>query len=304
MKRLSAIGVVVGLVGVGAGAVLGVSEPATPATRWAPVAGEHASGPVGLRASTDCAEPVGAEVPFPSLRGAASGASLAPLTAEETAPRLASILRDVDQTSELMGLTRVMADDPEMSTLLQAEAEGWRTSGDPALRARGLLILVGLRRLDAAAWQNAVATEPQSEARALMVASPPLGGVEDALIVDALIDRLRFDDSGAVRLAALDAMPVLDASGAEHVVTALRGDRDPGVRRLAAVWLRGAESEGPAVGTGLLAAAVEDQDPAVRRAAAVALIRLEERHPGALAATGGTKEDLADVLATTGDDRS
>jgi len=302
MKRLGAIVGVVALVGLGSWSVLGVSQrepvPERPAV-WAD--GQFSAPPTLQRAESAAAAPRGVE-DSTHLRVAA-GAPPAALAAHDAAPRILATLQDVDRPSELMGLTRVIADDPEMSALLLAQAQEWRTSADPELRARGLLLVVGLGRLDAAAWQGAVATEPDAEARALMVASPPLGGLEDRRVVNALIDRLRFDDAGAVRLAALDALPALEATQTQHVVTALTNDRDPGVRRLAAVWLRGAGLDGSDVASGLFAAAADDQDPAVRRAAAVALIRLEEQRPGALAAAGGTKEELADVLAATSGDR-
>ena len=231
-----------------------------------------------------------------------TGGSYEELPPVEGARLVAGFLAGSDRAAEVMAITAAIADDAEMRALIGREAEALRRADDPAARARGVLIEVGLGALGASGWAAALAAEPDAAGRALLAATPP--SFDDprdrALVGAALLTTAERDPAGAVRAAALRALPAdVEAAGVDRVVALLGADPDEAVRVTAASWLRGAGRSEPAVVSGLYAAATgpSEPSPSVRRASAMALFRLEEASPGALAAAGGSLDSVHAALA-------
>ncbi len=260
-------------------------------------------GPAGVRASSGHQAGARAELDGVVTELARrTGGSYEELPPVEGARLVAGFLAGADRASEVMAITAAIADDAEMRDLIGREAAALRRADDPAARARGVLIEVGLGALGASGWAAALASEPDAAGRGLLAATPPTfdDPRDRALVGAALLATAERDPAGTVRAAALRALPAdVDAAGVDRVVTLLGADPDEAVRVTAASWLRGAGRSEPTVVSGLYAAATGPTEPSasVRRASAMALFRLEEASPGALAAAGGSLDSVHAALA-------
>ncbi|MGE0708465.1 MAG: HEAT repeat domain-containing protein [Planctomycetota bacterium] len=278
--------------------------------RLAPATGQAATAtraprPFGAPAARTQTEEQGSPA-LDAAAAAATGRRPEEVTPAEGAKQLAGYLSCADRPAEVLALTRTIATDPQMSRLLVAEAERLRGASDPALRARGVLLLAGLGQLDARGWQAALRGELDPAARASLVQGAPYGAsaAEDAALTTALVEVARHDADPAVRSAALHALPGDAPAARAGVVAVLGEDQDPEVRRTAALYLRGARASDEASVAGLLASARSaTEDREVRRASAMALFRIEEATPGALAKAGASEEQVAIALESTSVDR-
>jgi hypothetical protein len=232
-----------------------------------------------------------------------SSESVRILKVEEGAKQVASYLEGTNRPQDVVTVARAIGDDPEMTRFIEVEAARMRASSDPAIRARGVLILAGLGKLDRDDLDRAIQQETDPAARALLVAHSPEN--DPAKRTTFLLAAAERDPAPEVRSAAVVELPAsLDDAQVERLASILSTDRDTSVRKAAAMWFRGARRASPSA---LRALAAQASDPGadveLRREAAFALLKIEERAPGALAQLQTNVDDVHRLLASLSPDQ-
>lgn len=220
--------------------------------------------------------------------------------AAEGAKIVRAIAESVTAQGDVVRLARSMSADPAMAELLRPIAEEWKTSEDPAVRARGLLFLAALDpQKTASLWQAAVDGERDERVRAALLEGAPLAGnaAADAPVVNALLGVAARDGSEAVRAAAVRGLPAgLGAEPTRQLAAAFGRERAKDVRVEMLAVLGRLRTDDPTVVATLEATAFDAaEDLGVRREAFSALIRSSNEHPGLL-----SEEKLARVEETLG----
>jgi hypothetical protein len=225
------------------------------------------------------------------------------LKIEEGAKQVANYLEGTNRPQDVVTVTRAIADDPEMTRFLEVEAARMRASTDSAIRARGVLVLAGLGKLDRADLDRAIEQETDPAARALLVAHSPES--DPARRTTSLLAAAERDPAAEVRAAAVEELPAsLDDAQVERLASILSTDRDASVRKVAAMWFRGARRASPSALRALAAQASDaGADVELRRTAALALLKIEERAPGALAQLQTNVDDVHRLLASLSPDQ-
>ncbi len=217
------------------------------------------------------------------------------LTVQEGAAEMSAYLERASAVGDLAPMAAMVSGDAAVAEPLAARAEALRTSSDPLLRARGILLLLGLGRLRLEDWIDVLEQEPDPTGRELLVRHlPPVGSLERDRLLDAVFARIATDPAPSVRLASIDALPGgLPAALEANLLSALRQDAEPEVRERIALYLREAPSPRVETVQALLASARDaGETPAVRRASIVALLSLDRGAPGLLEAAGSSEVAL------------
>ncbi len=224
----------------------------------------------------------------------ATGSGPQHITAEEGASRLADILAAADRSADVLALGRAVAQDETMLELLVVQARRMLAAGEGLVRTRGVLILAALGQIDSQDWYRHILAEPDAEARARLVASPPFIAADPVATRGSLLELALHDPAAAVREAAVVSLPAgLTATETDVLLGILRSDREPMVRLRALAYFRGAsDNEAEALTILLETTRNAEQPDEVRRAAAYHLLELED----GLAAAGASSEELHALL--------